>query len=279
MARAVRVSTLVVSILTVALPVLVLLSLTLVDAPAAAHADDETDGPQVFLIHGMPDAVFEVQVGPDRRLKGLRFGQFYNLRAFAGTTLSFGFKLLETGEPVAATEGYLVPDDRSSSLVVHHAADGSGALTAFENRLDPLEPGMSRLVVRHLAAAEPFDVLIDGEQALTGIEHGWEESIELPEGDVSVSLVTAGGDDAVVDPVEISLTAGDRIVVYGFGSVDDETLAIVTDVVHGVEGDPDDGPPLRALAASTALAVVIGAVGFGRLHRRSRSMRGGPRKS
>jgi len=133
--------------------------------PATAHEGDEDEGPPVFLLHGMPDAIFEVQIGPDRRLKGLRFGQFHNLRAFAGTTLSFGFTILDTGEPVVATDGFAVPSDHSATLVVHHAADGSGALTAFENDLDPLEPGMGRLVVRHLAAAPPFDVVVDGEVA------------------------------------------------------------------------------------------------------------------
>lgn len=241
--------------------------------PAAAHEDSESGMP-VFLVHGMPDAVFEVQVGADRRLKGLRFGQFYNLRAFAGTTLSFGFKILDTGEPVVATDGFAVPADRSSSLVVHHAADGSGALTAFENELDPLRPGMSRLIVRHLAAAAPVDVEVDGEPVLLGIEHGWEESIELPAGDISVSLVSSDRDDGTIGPVDVTLEPGDRTVVYAFGSADDESLAVVTDVVHGV--DDAEGLPLRAMAASTALAAVIGVVGLDRIRRRSRHQTSGP---
>lgn len=245
--------------------------------PAAAHEDDEEGGPPVFLVHGMPDAVFEVQVGADRRLKGLRFGQFYNLRAFAGTTLPFAFMILDTGEPVVATDGYSVPTDRSSSLVVHHAMDGSGALTAFENELDPLESEMSRLIVRHLAAAAAFDVLIDGERVLAGIEHGWEESIELPAGDVSVTLVSTDGDTDAVGPIDVSLTPGDRIIVYGFGSVDDGTLAIVTDVVHGAEGASGEGLPLRAMAASTAMALVIGVVGLAWIHRPSRNLQSGRR--
>lgn len=251
---------------------LVVLSAAGFPAPAAAHEDDEASGPPVFLVQGMPDAVFEVQVGPDRRLKGLRFGQFYNLRAFAGTTLPFAVKILDTGEPVVATDGYSVPSDRSSSLIVHHGIDGSGALTAFDNELDRLGSGMSRLVVRHLAAAEPFDVLVDGELLLTGIEHGWEESIELPPGDVSVTLEVNGADAMAVGPVDVSLTPGDRIVVYGFGSADDETLAIVTDVVHGSEGESDGGLPLGTMAASTALAAVIGVVGLDRIRRRSRNL-------
>ena len=225
--------------------------------PAAAHEDDEDASPPVFLIHGMPDTVFEVQVGEDRRLKGLRFGQFYNLRAFAGTTLSFGFKILDTGEPVVATDGFAVPSDRSSSLVVHLGPNGSGSLTAFDNKLDPLNEGMSRLTVRHLAEAPPLDVIVDGEALLAGVEHGWEESIELPAGEVSVSLVAADGsevDTGDVGPVTVPLTPGDRIVVYGFGSVAEGTLAIVTDVVHGPEADPDDGLPLRALAVSSGVA-------------------------
>ncbi|MDH5521952.1 MAG: hypothetical protein OEZ14_15625, partial [Acidimicrobiia bacterium] len=84
--------------------------------PAAAHEGDENDGPPVFLVHGMPGTVLEVRIGPDRRLKGLRFGQFHNLRAFAGTTLSFGFSILDTGEPVVATDGFAVPSDHSASL-------------------------------------------------------------------------------------------------------------------------------------------------------------------
>ena len=217
----------------------------------------------------MPGAVLEVRIGPDRRLKGLRFGQFHNLRAFAGTTLSFGFTILDTGEPIVATDGFAVPSDHSASLVVHHAADGSGALTVFENDLDPLEPQMGRLVVRHPAAAPPFDVLVDGETVLAGLEHGWEESIELPEGEVSVTLASTDGGESSIGPVDVALTPGDRTVVYGFGSADADTLAVVTDVIHGAEGDADHGLPLRAMALTTALAAIIGVLGFARIRRRT----------
>lgn len=237
--------------------------------PAAAHEGDENDGPPVFLVHGMPGTVLEVRIGPDRRLKGLRFGQFHNLRAFAGTTLSFGFSILDTGEPVVATDGFAVPSDHSASLVVHHAADGSGALTAFDNDLDPLEPGVGRLVVRHLAAAPPLDVMVDGETVLAGVEHGWEESIELPAGEVSVTLAATDGGESSIGPVDLALTSGDRTVVYGFGSADADTLAIVTDVIHGAEGEADHGLPLRAMAVTTALAAIIGVLGFARIRRRT----------
>lgn len=76
---------------------LIVLSAPGFPAPASAHETDENGGPPVFLFHGMPDTVLEVQVGADRRLKGLRFGQVHNLRAFAGTSPSFGFTILDTG--------------------------------------------------------------------------------------------------------------------------------------------------------------------------------------
>lgn len=237
--------------------------------PASAHEGDEDEGPPVFLLHGMPGAVFEVQIGPDRRLKGLRFGQFHNLRAFAGTTLSFGFTILDTGRPVVATDGFAVPSDHSATLVVHLAADGAGAITAFENDLDPLEPGMGRLVFRHLAAAAPFDVVVDGETVLDGVEHGWEESIELPAGQMAVTVVATDGGASLVGPVDVALTPGDRTVVYGFGSADADTLAVETDVIHGAEGEPGHGLPLRAMAMTTALAAIIGILGFARIRRRT----------
>lgn len=259
------------------LVILILVAALSSPPPVAAHEDDEEGGgPPVFLVHGVPDAVFEVQVGDDRRLKGLRFGQFYNLRAFAGTTLSLGFTILDTGEPVVATDGFDVPLDRSSSLVVHLADDVSGELTAFENELDQLSPGMSRLIVRHLAAAPPVDVMVDGDKVLTDVAHGWEDSVELPQGDVAVSLMPSGeAGGSPIAPIDVSLTPGDRTIVYVFGSADDGTVSVVTDIVHGPVAEPGEGLPLPAMTLSTAAAAAIGAFGLYRIRRRVTEARSG----
>lgn len=93
--------------------------------------------------------------------------------------------------------------------------------------------------VLHLVADGPaVDVLIDDEMQVEELEPGmFSGFIEVGPGNHSVAMAAHGGEDAVIDPVDMELEAGHRYTVALMGqAADDDLSALVIDETAEMEG-------------------------------------------
>jgi hypothetical protein len=93
--------------------------------------------------------------------------------------------------------------------------------------------------VRHTAAAPAVDVLANGEAAFTNVRNGAEGKADLPVGTISASVVPTGATDPVViGPADLAIKDGTNLIVYAVGSLEDDTLSVLTESIDGIGSAP-----------------------------------------
>ncbi|NNE72421.1 MAG: DUF4397 domain-containing protein [Acidimicrobiales bacterium] len=198
------------------------------------------DGARIHLLHGIPDVDVDVEAGGANVIEGFSFGDTQDLSSLAGSTLE-GLKVKAAGTDTVAIDAgdVALPAAGNFTAVAHLDADGVPALTVFENDTSTIAAGEGRLVVRHAAAAPEVDILADGAVAFAAVPNGAEGSIDLPAGTISASVVPAGATEPVViGPADLPITEGSSLTVYAVGSLDGETLTVLTESIDGLGSAP-----------------------------------------
>ncbi len=248
---------------------------TLLVAAGAAGSGPATaqSAARIHLIHGIPATDVDVDAGGAEVFADFKYGETKDLSALAGQTLT-DLKVLAAGtETVAIDAGDVaLPATGNYTIIAHLTADGTPALAVFENDVSALAAGEGRLVVRHAAAAPAVDVKANGAVAFANVVNGKEGSADLPAGTVSAEVVPAGASEPVViGPADLSVKAGESLIVYAVGSLDAGTLGVLTESISGLGADParvetgntpiddDDGLPIAAIALFAIGAAAIGA--------------------
>ena len=247
----------------------VAISLLVLATPASAQ------DARIHLIHGIPDTDVDVEAGGENVFEGFSFGDTQDLSALAGETLT-GLKVKLAGTDTAAIDAgdVTLPSDGNTTIIAHLDADGNPTLGVFSNDTSTIDAGEGRLVVRHTAAAPEVDIKANGDVAFAGVANGAEGSADLPVGTISAEVVPAGADEPVViGPADLPINEGESLIVYAVGSLDGDTLTVLTETITGLHTSPnavntgtspvsDNGMPIAltlgliAGAAATALAVV-----------------------
>ncbi len=239
-------------------------ALLLVALPASAQDDDV----RIHLIHGIPGIDVDVWAGGEPVFEGFAFGDTQDLSALAGTTLEAVEVRVAGTEDVAIDAGDVaLPASGNYTVIAHLGEDGTPTLGVFENDTSAIAAGQGRLTVRHTAAAPAVDVLAGGEPAFTNLANPDEASADLPAGTVSASVVPTGATEPVViGPADLAIDDGSSLIVYAVGSLDDESLTVLTESITGLGTAPnavdtgnspvDDGSP------GQMLPVVVIAAGF-----------------
>lgn len=157
-------------------------------------------------------------------------------------TLPAGQHVLElrTAGTSLVTAQFTLAAGDSLDVVAHRAADRAMTplITVFRNDLSPVGPGKGRLVISHVAVAEPADIRIDGKPYFRNVANAESLSIVLPTGAYSLSVVaTADPAKVVLEPVGVTTKAGALTRVFAFGSpVEKTTDAVVQVLVVPVAG-------------------------------------------
>ncbi len=252
--------------------VVAMLSLSL--SPAGAQ-----DGARIHLLHGIPDTDVDVWAGGAAVFEGFAFGDTQDLSALAGETLE-GLEVRLAGtEDVAIDAGDVaLPAEGNFTVIAHLDADGTPALAVFENDVSTLAAGQGRLVVRHAAAAPEVDVLANGDVAFAAVPNGAEGVVDLDAGTISASVVPAGeSEPVVIGPADLPITDGSSLTVYAVGSLEGETLTVLTESIDGLGSAPaavntgnspiDGGSslPLIGISLIGGIALFGAAVGGRRL--------------
>lgn len=264
--------------------------LTLVVAPIGASAQDDEGGDgdnRVHLINGIPDLEVDVTIEGEPAIQGFAFRDIEDISSLAGSDLaSVAFTEAGTDEVVLDATNVEIPAAASVSVLLHLKVDGSPSLSIFENDLSRIAAGESRLVIRHLAAAPPVDVLAAGDVVFQGIGNGDEQSAEVPAGDVTASIVPSGEDGPVViGPADLPLLEGVMLIVYGLGSLERGTMTVITETVEGLSTPPSGvdtgnstvpggGPGGSFIVAALAVAVLGVGTAAALTHRAGRRLEG-----
>ena len=247
---------------------IVLAMLATVLLPTAALGAQ--DSVRVHLIHGIPDTDVDVAAGGAVVIPGFSFGDTQDLSGFAGQTLTDVEVLLAGTDTVAIDVGDLaIPTSGNVTAIAHLDADGTPTVSIFVNDTSTIAAGEGRLVVRHTAAAPAVDILANGAAAFTNVANGAEGSADLAAGTISAEVVPTGTTTPVViGPADLPIEEGSSLIVYAVGSLDGDSLTVVTEVITGLGAVPNvvntgNSPVETNSFLPTALLALAGVALFG----------------
>lgn len=237
----------------------VMLMVLAIAGPAAAQAEA-----RIHLIHGIPDTPVDVYVDGEAVFTDFDFGDTQDLSALAGETLvALQVTLAGTDTVVIDAGDVDLPASGNYSIIAHLDESGTPTLAVFENDVSSIEAGNGRLQVRHTAAAPAVDVKADGNVAFENLSNPNEAKADLPAATYSVEVVPTGADEPVViGPADIAVTDGESLVVYAVGSLEDESITVLTESITGLGGTPESVPtgnsPVESGLSATGLVLLGG---------------------
>lgn len=233
-------------------------------APNAGAQDEDAT---IMLLHGIPDTDVDVLAGGEPAIEGFSFGDMEDLSALAGETLP-GLQVVLAGTDTVAIDAgdTALPASGNFTIVAHLDAEGTPTLSVFENDTSALAAGEGRLVVRHAAAAPEVDIRANGDVAFAAVPNGAEGQVDLAAGTITADVVPAGADEPVViGPAELPIVEGSSLIVYAVGSLDAETLTVLTQSIEGHSSAPaavnTGNSPVEAGSSNTTLFALIALAG------------------
>lgn len=222
------------------------------------------DAVRVHLLHGIPDTPVDVYVAGSAVIEDFEFGDANDLSAFAGVTLEdVEVRLAGTDTVAIEVPSLAIPSSGNFTAIAHLDADGTPTLAVFENDTSSIAAGEGRLVVRHTAAAPEVDILANGAVAFASVPNGAEGGVDLAVGTVTAEVVPAGASEPVViGPADLPITDGTSLIVYAVGSLDGDSLTVLTETIEGLGSTPTvvntGNSPVDA--SSTSMLFVVLAI-------------------
>jgi Domain of unknown function (DUF4397) len=186
---------------------------------------------------------------------------------------------IRSGSSTLVSARFAVAGKDSLDVVAHRAADApmSPVVTVFRNDTSPVGPGKTRLVVSHVAVAEPADIRVDGQPFFRNVANGESLSLVVPASTYSLDVVaTANTARVILAPVRATLAPGTLTRVFAFGNPAEKTADAIVQVfpvpVVGA-GRPtsvhtgDGGQAADSIVASSslpwpAIAIALAVLGF-----------------
>jgi hypothetical protein len=147
--------------------------------------------------------------------------------------------------------------------VAHLSEAGEPTITPFVNDVTDVPAGQARLVVRHTAAAPAVDILAGDTAVVSGLTNPDEEALEVPAGTVSAAVAAAGTTDPVIGPADVELTEGTATFVHAIGSLEDDTLNLVSFTIEGLHSAPSGVPSGAPSGAPSESGVPLGLLVLG----------------
>jgi len=239
--------------------------LTMLATPAVA-----AENASVVVVHGVPGQIVDVYASADTTytaeealLTDFEPGTVTNPVSIPGGTYNlavFPKDADPSGEPAIKAKGVTVPDGANISIAAHLNADGAPVLTPFVNDVSKVDAGEGRLIVRHTAAAPAVDVLAGGEPVFTNLTNPNEAKADLAAGTVSASVAATGTTDPVIGPADVTVKEGAATIVYAWGSLEDENLAVAVQTIDGLHSTPSSVPSGTADLGTDVLPLALGGV-------------------
>ncbi|MBO9556343.1 DUF4397 domain-containing protein [Cellulomonas sp.] len=210
-------------------------------APAAQAASGTAT---LYVLHGVPGLTVDVWVNGERTLDDFTPGSLAGPLDLAPGTYSVAITAADAADASSPAIGPVdLPLEAGASYtaVAHLDASAKPTATLFTNDMSTLAAGQGRLTVRHVAAAPAVDVLAGGSPVISGLTNPNEKVLDLPAGTVSASVVAAGTTSpALLGPADVNVKEGANTILYAWGdaTATPSTLALATQVIDGMHGDP-----------------------------------------
>jgi len=216
-------------------------ALTFAAVPAQAATGDNA---QLSVLHGVPGLTVDVWVNGERTIDDFTPGSLagpLDLPAGTYTVAITAADATDASSPAIGPVDLPLDAGGNYTAVAHLDTAGTPTATLFTNDMSPTAAGQGRLTVRHVAAAPAVDVLAGGQPVVTNLTNPNEQSLDLPAGTVSASVVAAGTTEpALLGPADVNVAEGSNTIVYAWGNAtsDPSTLALATQVVGGLHSNP-----------------------------------------
>ena len=233
-------------------------------AVPAATASAATGDATLSVLHAVPDVTVDVYLDGKRALDDFTPGTLAGpmmVPAGAHQLAITASDAADASEPVIGPVDVTLDAGGNYTAVAHDDTSGKPTATLFTNDVSATPAGQGRLVVRHVAAAPAVDVLAGGEAVVSNLSNPDEQALELPAGTVSASVAATGTTDPVIGPADVAVTAGADTIVYAWGSLDDQNLALATQTISDLGGTPNGVPAGNAGLVATNRTDTVGIVG------------------
>ena len=208
-----------------------------------ATADSHTAS--LSVLHGVPGLTVDVWVNGERTLDDFEPGDLagpLDLPAGTYTVAITASDAADDSSPAIGPVDLPLAAGTSYTAVAHLNAAGTATATLFTNDTSATAAGQGRLTVRHTAAAPAVDILAGGTAVISGLENPDESILNLPAGTVSAAVAAAGTTEPVIGPADVTVTEGVSTIVYAWGSLADENLALAVQTIDGLHTSPSGVP-------------------------------------
>lgn len=244
----------------------------LVALGAVAPASAAEDAAMLSVLHGVPDLTVDVYVNDELTLDDFAPGDLAGPLELPAGTYSVAITAADAADASSPAIGPVdLPLDAGGNYtaVAHLDAEGNPTATLFTNDVSDIPAGQGRLTVRHTAAAPAVDVLAGGQAVVTNLANPAEQTLDLAPGTVSAAVAATGTTEPVIGPADVTVAEGALTIVYAWGSLEDENLALAVQNVTGMHSSPDGVPAGSAgLVATNSPEQQMrtwAAIGFGAL--------------
>lgn len=226
---------------------------------------------RIHLIHGIPDTAVDVYVDDAIVFADFNFGDTQDLSSLAGETLvNLQVKLAGTNTVAIDAGDTALPASGNYSIIANLGATGTPTLSVFANDTSAIDAGEGRLVVRHTAAAPAVDVKANGAVAFSNLSNPNEVAADLAAATYTVEVVPTGESaPVVIGPADLAVNDGASLIVYAVGSLDADSLTVLTETITGLgsapAGVPTGNSPIDEGLSTIALAglAIVAALAIG----------------
>lgn len=208
-------------------------------APAYA---DSAESAQLSVLHGIPDTPVDVYVNGDLTLDDFQPGDLAGPLELPADTYSVAITApdaADDSEPILGPVDLTLDAGVNYTAVAHLTAEGEPTVTPYVNDTSQTAAGEGRLTVRHDAAAPAVDILAGGSPVIENLSNPDEATLNLAAGTVSASVAATGTTDPVIGPADVEIQEGVLTIVYAWGSLEDENLALAVQTIEGLHSGPE----------------------------------------
>ena len=240
------------------------LALVLAGALPASAADGDAE---LSVLHGVPGLTVDVWVNGELTLDDFEPGDLAGPLELAPGTYTVAITAADAADdsdPAIGPVDLPLEANMSYTAVAHLDADGAPTAALFTNDISATEAGEGRLTVRHVAAAPAVDVLAGDTAVITALENPDEAVLDLAAGTISASVAATGTTDPVIGPADVTVSEGVSTIVYAWGSLSDDNLALAVQTIEGLHSAPAGVPSgelgLAGQSSSSAGWLIAGSL-------------------
>ncbi|MBG6213306.1 MAG: DUF4397 domain-containing protein [Cryobacterium sp.] len=221
---------------------------------------------KLSVFHGVPGLTVDVYVNGALTLDNFEPGALAGPLELAPGTYSVAITAADAADassPAIGPVDLALASGMNYTAVAHLAAAGAPTATLFTNDTSTLAAGEGRLTVRHVAAAPAVDVLAGGTPVITNLVNPAESLLTLPTATISASVAATGTTTPVIGPADVNVAEGVNTIVYAWGSLADNNLALGLQTITGLHSTPGSIPAGEAGLAATNQPVAPAALWLG----------------